>query len=85
MNAVKKPSSINVAPIDDLTYEQAFEELEKIISALEDEDHPLEEALALFERGQTLAKYCTDQLDQAELKVKQLLGEELTEFKLDDG
>lgn len=85
MNTAKKTSPINVTPIDELTYEQAFEELEKIISALEDEEHPLEEALALFERGQALAKYCTDQLDQAELKVKQLLGEELTDFKLDDG
>lgn len=85
MNAAKKNSPISAAPIDEMTYEQAFEELEKIISALENEDHPLEEALALFERGQVLAKYCTDQLDQAELKVKQLLGEELTDFKLDDG
>lgn len=85
MNAAKKNSPISAAPIDKMTYEQAFEELEKIISALENEDHPLEEALALFERGQVLAKYCTDQLDQAELKVKQLLGEELTDFKLDDG
>jgi exodeoxyribonuclease VII small subunit len=70
-------------PIDALTYEQAFSELESIIAALEDENHSLEESLALFERGQELAKYCTDQLDQAELKVKQLLGGELIDFKLE--
>lgn len=85
MNATNKTSPINAVPIDELTYEQAFEELEKIISALEEEDHPLEEALALFERGQALAKYCREQLDQAELKVKQLEGEELADFKLEEG
>ena len=69
--------------IDGLSYEQAFSELESIITALEDENHSLEESLALFERGQALAKFCTDQLDQAELKVKQLLGGELVDFRLE--
>lgn len=77
-------SPISSTAIDKLSYEQAFSELESIISALEEKEHSLEESLALFERGQALAKYCTDQLDQAELKVKQLLGGELTEFKLEE-
>jgi exodeoxyribonuclease VII small subunit len=74
---------ISSSPIDALTYEQAFSELESIITALEDENHSLQESLALFERGQALAKHCTDQLDQAELKVSQLLGGELIDFKLE--
>lgn len=72
-----------LSSIDGLSYEQAFSELESIIAALEDENHSLEESLALFERGQVLAKFCTDQLDQAELKVKQLLGGELVDFRLE--
>lgn len=72
---------ISSTPVEELTYEQAFSELEYIISTLEDMEHSLDESLALFERGQALAKYCTDQLDQAELKVKQLLSGELAEFK----
>lgn len=76
-------SPISETLVETLSYEQAFSELESIIAALEDKEHSLEESLALFERGQALAKYCTDQLDQAELKVKQLLGEEITEFKLE--
>jgi exodeoxyribonuclease VII small subunit len=76
-------SPISSTPIDALSYEQAFSELESIIAALEDEGHSLEESLALFERGQALARHCTDQLDQAELKVKQLLDGELTDFKLE--
>lgn len=69
-------------PIEELTYEQAFYELEAIVAALESEEQSLEEALALFERGQALAHHCTQMLDEAELKVKQLSGDNLEEFSL---
>ena len=67
-------------PIDQLTYEQAFTELESIVTALESDQRSLEEALALFERGQALVRYCAGLLDQADLKVQQLSGENLTDF-----
>ncbi len=66
---------------EDLTYEKAFAELEEIIDKLENEEHPLEEAMRLFERGQFLAKFCADYLDKAELKVKQLSGDSLVSFE----
>jgi exodeoxyribonuclease VII small subunit len=68
-------------PVDELSYEQAFTELEMIVTALESDEHPLEEALALFERGQALANRCAELLDEAELRVKQLSGEELVDFE----
>lgn len=58
--------------IEKLSYEQAFEELESIVDALEGEIKDLGQALALFERGQALAKHCGDLLGRAELKVQQL-------------
>lgn len=58
--------------IESLSYEQAFAELEEIVYGLEANQKSLDEAIALFERGQALAKYCTGLLDQAELKVRQL-------------
>lgn len=58
--------------IESLSYEQAFTELEEIVYGLEANQKSLDEAIALFERGQALAKYCTGLLDQAELKVRQL-------------
>ncbi len=64
-----KPSCI---PVEDLTYEQAVAELEEIVSRLEDGDAPLEETLALFERGQLLSQRCAGLLSQAELRVEQL-------------
>lgn len=67
-------------PLEQLTYEQAMAELESIVAALEAEERSLEEALALFERGQTLVRHCTDMLDKADLKVQQLSGEELVSF-----
>ena len=47
---------IESQPVEELTYEQAFTELESIVSKLEAEQQPLDEAMALFERGQVLAK-----------------------------
>lgn len=64
--------SISTTPIQDLSYEQAFAELEAIVNALEANQVSLEESLALFERGQALSQYCANQLDRAELRVTQL-------------
>ncbi len=61
---------------EELTYEQAFAELEKIVAALESEEHSLDEAMALFERGQSLAAHCAGLLEKAELKVQQLTDED---------
>jgi exodeoxyribonuclease VII small subunit len=70
----------HLGPVDQLSYEQAFHELEGIIDALESNDQTLESTLALFERGQALARHCANLLDQAELKVQQISGEELVDF-----
>lgn len=61
---------------DKLAYEQAFNELEEIVGRLEEGDLPLEEALGLFERGQALAGRCTELLENAELKLRQLVPDE---------
>lgn len=55
-----------------LSYEKALEELKGIVRRLEEERPPLEEAIALFERGELLAKHCADLLGRAELKVRRL-------------
>ncbi|MDH3943600.1 MAG: exodeoxyribonuclease VII small subunit [Anaerolineae bacterium] len=59
-------------PLEKMSYEEAFAELESIVGKLEEADQPLDEAMALFERGQSLAKHCGDLLDKAELKVQEL-------------
>ncbi len=76
-------STPSPSPIESLTYEQAFSQLEQIVAALEGEEHTLDESLALFERGQALSRRCTALLEQAELKVKQILGDELVDFNIE--
>lgn len=59
-------------PVEELSYEQAFAALEAVVEALESEKRPLDEAMALFERGQALAQHCASLLEQAELRIRQL-------------
>jgi exodeoxyribonuclease VII small subunit len=66
--------------VDDLTYEEALAELEGIVELLEGEQSQLEDAIKLFERGQALAARCGVLLEAAELKVSQVVGDEVTEF-----
>ncbi len=68
----------NPVPVEELSYEQAFEELATIVNSLESSQRPLAEAVTLFERGQALAQRCARLLDQAELKIHQLMAAEDT-------
>lgn len=61
------------AKAKDLTFEAAFQELEETVERLEGGELTLDEAIALFERGQALAQLCDEKLEQAELRVSQLL------------
>ena len=67
--------------VGELSYEKALSELESIVIALEDGQSQLEEAIRLFERGQALAARCGVLLEAAELKIKQVTGEDLTDFE----
>ena len=59
--------------INALTFEEAFEALKKTVAQLETDDLPLEQALALFEHGTQLSQHCLSLLEQAELRVQQLV------------
>jgi exodeoxyribonuclease VII small subunit len=77
----KSSSKKTEKSIEGLSYEEALVELEEIVSALEGEQNQLEEAIKLFERGQALAARCGVLLEAAELKVKQVVGDELIPFE----
>lgn len=70
-------------PVEELSYEEALAELEEIVSTLEGEQSQLEDAIRLFERGQSLAGRCGALLEVAELKVKQVVGDALIPFEDD--
>ena len=66
-------SKENQNDIQNLSFEQAYDKLEETVQKLESGNLPLEEALALYEQGMGLAKYCGLQLDNAELSIKSLM------------
>ena len=79
---MSKPSSKKTErPVEELSYEEALAELEEIVSALEGEQKQLDESIKLFERGQALAAHCSVLLEAAELKVKQVAGDEILPFE----
>ena len=52
-----------------LSYEQARDELTEVVRKLEAGGSTLEESLALWERGEALAKICQQQLDGARVRL----------------
>jgi exodeoxyribonuclease VII small subunit len=58
-----------------MSFEAALEELEETVAQLELGDLTLEESLKLFERGQKLAEYCNQMLENASLRVEQLTAD----------
>jgi exodeoxyribonuclease VII small subunit len=57
---------------DGLTFEQAQAELEQIVSRLEQGQTSLDDAIALWERGEELYAFCRSRLDAAQGKVEEL-------------
>ncbi len=72
-----------MSEIENLTFEQAFGELEEAVQKLEAGGLTLEESLALFERGQALAARCNVRLDEAELTIEQLSPEGVVPFEVE--
>jgi exodeoxyribonuclease VII small subunit len=64
-------------PPQELTFEAALAELEKIVSRMEGGELSLEQALATHKRGLELARFCQQQLEAAREQVKILEGEVL--------
>ncbi|MEA3339593.1 MAG: exodeoxyribonuclease VII small subunit [Chloroflexota bacterium] len=81
MNTVSMNEENRMKEIENLTFEQAFAELEETVRKLEVGGLALEESLTLFERGQALAARCNAQLDQAELKVQKLSPQGVVPFE----
>lgn len=65
-------------------YESAFAELQEIVTRLESGAPSLEESLALFERGQKLARVCAELLEKAELRIRELAVPEADPAAQDD-
>ena len=59
--------------IDDLTYEDAFDRLQKITELLENGDISLDDSIKYYEQGILLKNFCEKKLKDAEMKIKNVL------------
>ncbi len=59
--------------IASMTFDRALEELRSVVGRLEEGGLPLEESIALYERGAALHEHCGTLLDAAELRVQRLV------------
>ena len=57
---------------DEPTYEQAQRELDDIVGRLERGDVPIDDAIALWQRGEELYRSCVALLDAAEGRIEEL-------------
>ncbi|WP_417723431.1 exodeoxyribonuclease VII small subunit [Salipiger sp.] len=60
---------MNETPVKDMSFEQAMKELEQVVSQLERGEVPLDESIALYQRGAELKAHCEARLKSAEEKV----------------
>ncbi len=68
-------------PVQEMSFEQAMRELEKVVGQLESGDVELEESIKLYERGAALKKRCEEKLKEAEEKVAAITLDEQGEPK----
>lgn len=59
--------------IENLTFEQSMQELETLVRSLEEGRMPLEESIKAYERGTALKNHCQSKLQEAKLKVDQIV------------
>lgn len=60
-------------PIKDMSFEDALRELEGIVEKLERGDAPLEESIAIYQRGAKLKAHCEGKLKDAQMKVEKIV------------
>ena len=68
---------MNDRPVAEMSFEEAMKALEEVVTHLEKGDVPLEDSIALYERGAALKARCDECLKRAQEKVDQIrLGED---------
>jgi len=76
----KKPISA-ATPV---SFEQAMDELARLVAQMEAGELPLEASVAAYQRGADLVKYCAGQLDKVDNQVK-MLEDGMLQPLADDG
>ncbi|WP_090200919.1 exodeoxyribonuclease VII small subunit [Erythrobacter sp. HL-111] len=59
--------------IERMSFEQALAALEQVVRQLESGDVPLDESIALYERGERLRAACQKRLDAAQARIEKIV------------
>lgn len=59
--------------IEEMSFEDALNELEGIVGRLERGDAPLEESITIYQRGAALKAHCEGKLKDAQMKVEKIV------------
>ena len=60
-------------PTQQPSFEEALKSLEEVVHKLESGNAPLDESIALYERGQTLRALCQTRLDAAQARIEAII------------
>ena len=65
-------------PVEGLSFEEALAELEQIVAGLEGGTVPLEQSIAMYERGEALRAHCETLLKRAEARIEKITASDGT-------
>ena len=69
------PRMANNGPdISAMSFEEALRSLEDVVRRLEGGDVPLDESIALYERGEALRRHCQARLDAAQERIEKIVA-----------
>ena len=60
-------------PVEEMSFEQAMHELERVVDQLERGDVALDASIALYERGEKLRAACQARLDAAQARIEAIV------------
>ena len=67
--------------VEDMSFEEAFAKLNKILEEFENGEVSLETSISLYEEGMLLKNHCDKKLQNAEMKIKKVVGKKSEDVK----
>jgi exodeoxyribonuclease VII small subunit len=72
------------ASVEELTFEQALEQLDQLVRRMESGELGLDESIAAYRRGAELVRFCQGKLAEAEQQIQRLDEDVLKNFSPDE-
>ena len=73
--------NLKVSDIEKMSFEEAFDELNKIIDFIENTDVSLDDSISVYEMGMQLEKHCEKKLKDAEIKIKKVVDNKIEQIQ----